>query len=85
MNTSKVLLAVLGGVAAGALIGVLMAPDKGSSTRKKYMNKGKNYIGDLKDKFEDLYEDANKKYENVVSKYDNAIADTKEFVSKEAK
>lgn len=52
MNTSKVLLAVLGGVAAGALIGVLIAPDKGSNTRKKYLDKGKNYVDDLKGKFE---------------------------------
>lgn len=71
MNASKVVLAVLGGVAAGALIGVLMAPDKGSNTRKKYLDKGKNCIDDLKGKFEDLY--------------DNAISDAKDFVSKEIK
>lgn len=78
MNTGKAVLAVLGGVAAGALIGVLFAPDKGTKTRKKILNKGKNYIDDLKGKFEDLSEDVTKKYENLVSS-------AKEVVAKEVK
>lgn len=85
MNTGKAVLAVLGGVAVGALVGVLFAPDKGTKTRKKILDKGKNYVGDLKGKFEDLYDDANKKYEKVVSKYDNVMADGRELVSKETK
>lgn len=55
MNTSKVLLGVLGGVAAGAIAGILFAPAKGCKTRKRIMNKGKDYADDLKEKFEDLY------------------------------
>ena len=35
MSKGKLLLGVLAGVAAGALLGILMAPDKGSETRKK--------------------------------------------------
>ena len=78
MNTGKAVLAVLGGVAAGALLGVLFAPEKGSKTRKKILDKGKDYVDDFKDKFEDLYKDVNKKYDNLLS-------DAKDSVSKEVK
>jgi gas vesicle protein len=74
MNSSKVLLGVLGGVAAGAIAGILFAPAKGSKTRKRIMKKGKNYSDDLKNKFEELYE-------NVTDKYENILTDAKEMVS----
>lgn len=43
MNSSKVLLAILGGVAVGAAIGILFAPDKGSETRKKVSDAAKDF------------------------------------------
>ncbi len=66
MNTSKVLLGVLGGVAVGAIAGILLAPDKGSKTRKKIMDKGKGFADDVKGKFEELYVDVTDKYENLL-------------------
>lgn len=66
MNSSKVLLGVLGGVAVGAIAGILLAPDKGSKTRKKIMDKGKGFADDMKGKFEELYEDVTDKYENLL-------------------
>lgn len=65
MNSSKLLLGVLGGVAAGALMGVLFAPEKGSKTRKKIMNKANDGVDVLKDKFDTLLESMNEKYENI--------------------
>ena len=54
MSTGKVLLGILAGIAAGALVGVLFAPDKGSSTRKKITKKGEDYVESLTEKFNDF-------------------------------
>lgn len=53
-NTSKVLVTLASGVALGAVLGILYAPDKGSATRKKIKNKSKKLADDVKHKFEDL-------------------------------
>lgn len=48
-----VLLGVLAGFAVGAAIGLLLAPEKGSRTRKNLMRKGQ----DLKDSIDDTIGD----------------------------
>ena len=50
-SNKKVLAAVAAGIAAGALLGVLFAPDKGTQTRKKISKKGEKITDDVKDKF----------------------------------
>ena len=72
MKTNKVLLGVLGGVAVGAIAGILFAPAKGTKTRKRIMKKGNDYTKDLKNKFEDLYG-------TVVTKYENVMEEAKEL------
>ncbi len=42
MSSGKVFLGILAGAAAGALAGILFAPEKGSKTRKKIVKKGEN-------------------------------------------
>lgn len=66
MNSSKIALGVLGGIAVGAIAGILLAPDKGSKTRKKILFKSKNFADDIKGKFEDLYENVSDKYANLL-------------------
>lgn len=54
MNSGKVVLGALAGLAAGAVLGILFAPDKGTNTRKKIVDKSKDSIDDLKQKYEDI-------------------------------
>jgi gas vesicle protein len=65
MSTGKALLGLLAGVAVGATLGVLLAPDKGSSTRKKISKKGEDYVGELEGKFNDFVDTITKKYESI--------------------
>jgi gas vesicle protein len=65
MSAGKVLLGVLAGVAVGATLGILFAPDKGSSTRKKISNKSDEYADELENKFDDFIEGVTKKFEAV--------------------
>lgn len=74
MKNSNVILGVLGGVAVGAIAGILFAPAKGAKTRKRIMKKGNDYTKDLKNKFGELYNGINTKYENVME-------DAKEFAT----
>jgi len=52
MSSGKVLLGVLAGMAVGAALGVLFAPDKGWDTRKRISKKGDDFTDDLGDRFE---------------------------------
>ena len=54
MSTGKVLLGVLAGVAAGATLGILFAPDSGVNTRRKISRKGQDYADGLKNQFNKL-------------------------------
>jgi gas vesicle protein len=60
-DSGKVYLGVLAGLAAGALLGILFAPDKGSETRKKIVAKGEEATDGIKEKFNDLIDELNQK------------------------
>jgi gas vesicle protein len=65
MNSGKAILGVLAGIAAGTLIGVLFAPEKGNATRKKISKKGQDLADALDEKidrkFNELLESFNEK------------------------
>lgn len=66
MKEGKIVLGVLAGLAAGAVLGILLAPDKGSETRKKLTGKGSKYIDDIKEKLNDVYHSILDKSESVI-------------------
>ncbi len=65
MDSGKAALGVIAGIAAGALLGILFAPAKGSVTRRRILHKGEEYVDDLKEKFEDLLESVTEKYDDL--------------------
>ena len=79
MNAGKVFLGVLAGVAVGATLGVLFAPKRGSSTRKRIARKSNEYINELEDKFNEAIDSITRKYQNVK---DEAIHATEEGTGK---
>jgi gas vesicle protein len=65
MSSGKVLLGVLAGVAAGALLGVLFAPDNGWNTRKRISKKADKYVDGLKEQFDEFLEIISAKIEDA--------------------
>ena len=65
MSSGKVLLGILAGVAVGATLGILFAPDKGSSTRKKISQKSDDYASGLEEKFNEFIDSITQKFESV--------------------
>ncbi len=65
MKSGKIVLGVLAGVAAGAVLGILFAPDKGVKTRKKIMGKQEDFTEALKEKFDELVNSITQKLEHA--------------------
>ncbi len=68
MKSSNVLLGIVGGLAAGAVLGVLFAPDKGTNTRKKIAKKSSDLKDNLTDSFNDFVSNVEDKYKDLASK-----------------
>ena len=67
MAKGRFFLGILAGLAAGAIVGILFAPDKGASTRKKIVDKGadiidkgEGYVDNLKEKINSLLHNGKK-------------------------
>ncbi len=65
MSSGKVILGAIAGLATGAILGILFAPEKGTDTRKKIARKGKESIDDMKSKYEDVIASLSSKLESV--------------------
>jgi gas vesicle protein len=85
MSTEKVVLGVLAGAAAGALLGILFAPEKGSDTRKKISRKAEDEVDALKDKMNDFIDVVGQKFEKVKEDVTDFVETAKHKVETEAK
>jgi len=89
MNSKKVLVGVVAGIAAGALLGILFAPKKGSETRKKILTLGGEFGNLAKEKFNELLDGIIEKFEGskdevseLTQKVETKIEDEFDDVSK---
>lgn len=72
MSTQKIVLSALAGLAAGAVLGILFAPEKGSETRKKIATKSGGLLDELKDKY-------NNTLDSLASKLDGVHSETQDL------
>ncbi len=77
MSSGKVILGVLAGVAVGAVLGILFAPDKGSETRRKIAEAGEDYADAVKEKFNQVVDSMNEKFEKVKDDVEKGMSGAK--------
>jgi len=65
MKSGNVVLGLLAGLAAGSLLGVLLAPDSGKVTCKKISKKGHDYADAAENKFNEFVDDITQKFNEV--------------------
>lgn len=65
MKSNNLVIGLVAGLAIGATLGVLLAPDKGSKTRKKIISKTKETKDKLKDGFDDFLDTVSEKYDTL--------------------
>ena len=71
--SSKLLTGFFVGAAAGAVLGILFAPDKGSETRKKIADKSGEWGDNLKNKFNEMGEVLAEKYDSIRGEAKNIL------------
>ena len=88
MNSGKAILGVLAGLAVGAILGILLAPDKGSKTRRQILNKGEDYVDGVKEKYEstkrnveEFADEQKTKYDSIKKDLSHAASDIKHAAS----
>jgi len=77
MGAGKVFASVLAGAAAGAVLGILFAPDKGTETRRKIAEKGSDFAGSVKDTYNDISDTVSEKYDTAKQKLSGLVSEGK--------
>ena len=71
MKTSNTIISVLGGIVAGAALGILFAPDKGTNTRKKIAKKSNDAKNKAMENFNDILNNVSEKCSSLIHKGEN--------------
>ncbi len=62
-STTKVLLGFVAGLSIGTALGIMYAPQKGSTTRRKIARRGTDIVDDFRDKLDDSVDEIKERYE----------------------
>jgi len=65
MSIGKVVLGTLAGLAIGAIAGILFAPEKGSTTRRRIMDRSDDFVDALKSKYDELRDSVTEKFKST--------------------
>ena len=79
-NNGKLISALLVGAAIGGALGILLAPDKGSETRKKISDKSSDLTGAVKDKFDSIVKKFKKEVDAVKEQANEYVENGKSAV-----
>ena len=82
-DNSKVLVGLLAGLAAGAALGLLFAPEKGSDTRDKLSQSLKDFGDSIKDRAADEINNLSALKDKVVDSIKSKIRDVEDEYSSE--
>ncbi len=77
MKSGKLLLGLISGAAAGAVLGLLYAPKKGTDTRKAITEKGDGYLKGANKSLHDFTDSINHKVEALKSRTKANLAGSK--------
>lgn len=77
MDNSKLVIGFIAGAVVGGVLGVLLAPDKGSETRRKIKEKGSGMTDSLADKFSEVTDKFNEVVDGVKETFNKAKGEAK--------
>lgn len=83
MKNNNLVLAILGGVAVGTVLGILFAPAKGSEIRKTIAKKGADYKDTLKDSTSKLSNKISQTRRELKNEYQQFMENPKDFLNEE--
>jgi gas vesicle protein len=84
MSIQKTLIGIMVGAAAGATLGILFAPEKGSTLRKKFSRKSYDYSDELEEKFNELIDSITEQFQTVVEEV-NLMVDVQRLKTEKVK